>query len=186
MTLPPTAKTSQSGTLLAGERHVLELIATGAGPHDVLDALCQVIDEESGLMSSVFLLDRTGRQMTLAAGPHLPDAWRQTITSLTVTPTSTSCGAAVSSRVQVIVADVATSPLFAQWRDAARMSRIASVWSTPFFSKDDDVLGTFAVLSHEPRRPDQAQLRLVDRATHLASIADGLLFQPRLHDNPPI
>ena len=46
------------------------------------------------------------------------------------------------------------------------MSRIASVWSTPFFSKDGDILGTFAVLSHETRRPDQAQLRLADRATH--------------------
>jgi PAS domain S-box-containing protein len=171
MTLPPIAETSQSGTPLTGEHHVLELIATGAGLHDVLDALCRVIDEQSGLMSSVFLLDRTGRQMKLAAGPHLPDAWRQTITSLAVTPTNTSCGAAVSSRGQVIVTDVATSPLFTPWRDAARMSRIASVWSTPFFSKNEDVLGTFAVLSHEPRRPDQAQLHLVDRATHLASIA---------------
>src|SRR5712691_9047519 len=111
MTLPPTAEMSQSGTLLTGERHVLELIATGAGLQDILDALCRVIDEQSGLMSSVFLLDRTGKQMTLAAGPHLPDAWRQTITSLAVTPTSTSCGAAVSSRGQVIVTDVATSPL---------------------------------------------------------------------------
>jgi PAS domain S-box-containing protein len=171
MTLPPVADTSQSGSLLTEERHVLELIATGAGLHDVLDALCRVIDEQSGLTSSVFLLDRTGRQMTLAAGPHLPNAWRQTITSLSVTPTNTACGAAVSSRGQVIVTDVATSPLFAQWRDAARVSRIASVWSTPFFSKDGDVLGTFAVLSHEPRRPGEGQLRLVDRATHLASIA---------------
>jgi PAS domain S-box-containing protein len=171
MTLPPVADTSQSGTLLTEERHVLELIATGAGLDDVLDALCRLIDEQSGLTSSVFLLDRTGRQMTLAAGPHLPNAWRQTITSLSVTPTNTACGAAVSSRGQVIVTDVATSPLFAQWRDAARLSRIASVWSTPFFSKDGDVLGTFGVLSHEPRRPDEGQLRLVDRATHLASIA---------------
>src|SRR5690349_19341440 len=115
MTLPPTAETSQNGSLLTGERQVLELIATGAGLHDILDALCRLIDEQSGLMSSVFLLDRTGRQLTLAAGPHLPDTWRQTVASLVVMPTSTSCGAAVSSRGQVIVADVATSPLFAQW-----------------------------------------------------------------------
>jgi PAS domain S-box-containing protein len=171
MTLPPTAETSQSRALLTGERHVLELIANGAGLLGVLDALCRVIDEESGLMSSVYLLDRDGRQLTLATGPHLTDAWRQAAASVAVTPTSTACGAAVCSRERVMVADVATSPLFIPWRDAARISRIASVWSTPFFSQDRDVLGTFAVLSHEPCRPDAAQLRLVDRATHLASVA---------------
>src|SRR5207253_8452807 len=106
MTLPHTAETSQSGTLLTGERHVLELIATGAPLGDVLDALCRVIDEQSGLMSAVFLLDRDGKQLTLAAGPHLPDAWRQAIRSFAATPTTTACGAAVSGRRQVIVPDV--------------------------------------------------------------------------------
>ncbi len=44
------------GTLLGGERRVLELIATGAPLETVLDALCRVIDEQSGLQSSIFLL----------------------------------------------------------------------------------------------------------------------------------
>jgi PAS domain S-box-containing protein len=171
MTLPPTAETSQSGTLLTGERHVLELIATGAGLHDVLDALCRMIDEESGLTSSVYLLDRDGRQMTFFAGPEVPDAWHEATRSFAATPTNGACGAAVSGREQVIVADVPASPLYKPWRDVARASRIAGAWSTPFFSKDGDVLGTFAVFSHEPRHPDEGQLRLVDRATHLASIA---------------
>src|SRR6266849_9231765 len=171
MTLPAVADTSQSGTLLRGERHVLELIATGAGLHDVLDALCRVIDEESGLISSVYLLDRHGRQMTFVAGPAVPEAWHEATRSFAATPTHGACGAAVNGREQVIVADVPASPLFTPWRDAARASRIAGAWSTPFFSKDGDVLGTFAVFSHEPRHPDEGQLRLVDRATHLASIA---------------
>ena len=171
MTQSPMIDTSQSGTLLRGERHVLELIATGAGLHDVLDALCRVIDEESGLMSSVYLLDHTRKQLTWAAGPDVPDAWREATRSFAATPTSGACGAAISGREQVIVANVPASPLFTPWRDAARVSHIAGAWSTPFFSKDGDVLGTFAVFNYEPRRPGDAQLRLVDRATHLASIA---------------
>src|SRR5437867_2865430 len=171
MTLPPIAETSPSGTLVTGERQVLELIATGAGLHDVLDALCRVIDEESGLMSSVYLLERDGRQMMFFAGPEVPDAWHEATRSFAATATNGACGAAVSGREQVIVADVPASPLYTPWRDAARASRIAGAWSTPFFSTDGDVLGTFAVFSHEPRHPDEGQLRLVDRATHLASIA---------------
>src|SRR5690242_13414089 len=118
MTQSPIADTSQSGTLLRGERHVLELIATGAGLHDVLDALCRVIDEESGLMSSVYLLDRGRRRLTWAAGPDVPDAWREATRSFAAAPANGACGAAVGGREQVIVANVSASPLFTSWRDA--------------------------------------------------------------------
>jgi formate hydrogenlyase transcriptional activator len=122
-------------------------------------------------MSSVYLLDRDGRQMMFLAGPEVPEVWRQATSAFPATPTNSACGVAVDSRAQVIVPDMLTSPLFATLRDAVSASCLAGVWSTPFFSKDGDVLGTFAVFSHEPRRPDDRQLRLVDRATHLASIA---------------
>ena len=171
MTLPPLSDRSQSRALLSGERHVLELIATGAGLPDVLDALCRVIDEESGLMSSVYLLDRGGRQFTWGAGPNVPVAWRDATRVFEATPTTGACGAAASLREPVVIADMVTSPLCAQWRDVARALHLVSVWSTAFFSKDDDVLGTFAVLSHEALRPDAAQRRLIDHATRLASIA---------------
>ena len=92
MTAQPLAEPSQSGSLLTGERHVLELIATGAPLGHTLDALCRVIDEQSWVMSSVFLLDREGRQLTLAAGPHLPDGWRQAIRSFAARITVGSCG----------------------------------------------------------------------------------------------
>src|SRR5437899_2948156 len=101
MPAQPIAHSQESGTLLIGERHVLELIATGAPLGDTLHALCRVIDGQSGLMSSVFLLDSEGKRLTLAAGPHLPDAWRQELSSFAVTPTATACGAAVSMRKQV-------------------------------------------------------------------------------------
>jgi PAS domain S-box-containing protein len=171
MTLPPITDSAQSGTLLRGERHVLELIATGACLPDVLAALCRVIDEESGLMSSVYLLNGDGRQLTWGAGPHLPEAWHEATRAFVATPTTGACGAAASRREPVVVADIAASPLFTQWRDAARASHLVSVWSTPFFSKDGHVLGTFAMFGHEAVRPDAAQQRLVDHATHLASIA---------------
>ena len=160
-----------TASLLVGERDVLELIARGAGLSDVLGSLCTVIDEQSGLASSVFLLDRAGKHLSFAAGPRVPDAWRTATSSFAATPEATACGAAVHSRRQVIVPDVAVSPLFASRRDVAIASGIASLWSTPFFATDGRALGTFAVYSPEKREPDEAQLYLVERAKHLASIA---------------
>jgi two-component system NarL family sensor kinase len=171
MSAQPIADSSPSGTLLSGERHVLELIATGAPLDATLDALCSVIDEQSQLISSVYLLDRDRTHFSFAAGPRVPEIWRQATRSFQATPTAGACGVAVNRREQVIVTDVLASPLYdVAWREAAQASGIAALWSTPFFSEDGRVLGTFAVFDHELRGPGDAQLKLVDRATHLASI----------------
>jgi two-component system, NarL family, sensor kinase len=156
---------------LDGERQVLDMIATGASLAAVLDALCLVIDQRSGLMSAVFLIDSDGKRLVLAAGPHLPDEWRRATHSLPLTPTTTSCGAAVSRRAQVIVSDVSTDPLFEMFRDLARTAAIGAVWSTPFYAEDHRVLGTFAVISPAAGPPSELHLQLVKRATYLASIA---------------
>jgi len=44
-----TGSPSEDGTFLLGERNVLERIATGAALTEVLDELCRVIDERTGL-----------------------------------------------------------------------------------------------------------------------------------------
>jgi two-component system, NarL family, sensor kinase len=175
-----------AGTLLDGERQVLEMIATGAPLAAVLDALCRVIDHRTGLMSAVFLLDASGQSLTQAAGPHLPDEWRQFTSSLPLT-TASACGTAVSRREQVVIPDVSADPTFQPFREAARAAGIGAVWSTPFYSKDRRVLGTFAVYSPTPGLPSALNLQLVERATHLACIAverhqteEGLIESERL------
>jgi len=154
-----------------GERRVLELIATGAPLPAVLDTLCALIDQESGLISSVYLFDRDRNRLMFAAGPHVPQPFVAATRSFAATPTGGACGAAVSSREPVIVVDATSSPLCAQLRDAIRVSGIAALWSTPFFATDGAVLGTFAVFESEPRSPSDTEQKLVARATHLASIA---------------
>ena len=165
------ADSAPSSALLTGERHVLELIATCAPLDETLDALCRVINDESGLRSSVYLLDHAGVVLTLAAAPELPEVWRTLTSSVRVTPTAGACGAALTTRKQVIVPDVLTSPLYVPWRDAARASGIAAAWSTPFYSKEGRALGTFVVFARAIGTPSDEQLKLVERATYLATIA---------------
>jgi len=128
----PALDTPDPRTLLGGERHVLELIATGAPLGSILDALCRVIDEQSGLRSSIVLLDAAGDRLVRAASPHVPD------------PTKT---------------------------DAAGERHPLAAWSTPFYASDGRTLGTFAVFSDNAGAPSPRNLELVDRGTHLASIA---------------
>ena len=166
-----TGSPSQEGTLLLGERNVLELIATGASLAVVLEALCRVIDEQSGLTSSVYLLDSDGRQLRFAAGPRVSDPWRQVTQSFPALPTNGACGSAVNRRHSMIVENIASSPLFPpEWRTTAAAAAIGSAWSTPFFSKDGRVLGTFAVFDRASKAPSREDLRFVERATRLASI----------------
>jgi two-component system NarL family sensor kinase len=158
--------------LLNGERQVLEMIATAAPLASVLDVLCRVIDQRSGLMSAVFLLDDHGKHLTYGAGPHLPEVWRQVASAAPLPVTAAgACGTAVSRRERVIVPEVSVDPTYEAFREAARAGGIRAAWSTPFYAKDHRVLGTFAVYSPAVGWPNELNLELVERATHLASIA---------------
>src|SRR5258708_5536809 len=157
--------------LLNGALRVLELIAKGSTLGDTLQALCEVIDAQCGLISYVFLLDPDGSRLSFAAGPKFPPALLEVTRSFLATPTSGACGAAVYTREAVVVPDALVSPLYEVWLDPVRTSGIRSVWSTPFCSEDGRVLGTFGLLGTEPGAQNEQFLVLVTRATHLASIA---------------
>ncbi len=160
------------GTLVHGERQVLEMIATGAPLASVLDVLCRVIDERSELMSAVFLLDDSGKHLTYVVGPHLPDVWRRVVSAAPLPVTAAgACGTAVTRRAQIVVPDLAVDPTYEPFREAARTVGIQAAWSTPFYATDHRVLGTFAVYSPALGPPNELDLELVARATHLASIA---------------
>jgi PAS domain S-box-containing protein len=182
MSLERVLESRDSGTLPDDERKVLELIAVGAPLGTILDSLCRFIDEQSGLRSSIFLLDAAAERLTLTAGPHLPEIWRQAVASFPVTVTA--CGAAVTRRVQTVSEDIATDPSYDGLHDVARQADIRAVWSTPFFSKDDRPLGTFAVYNDVPGPPSALNLALVRRATQVASIAvDRHLAEARLRES---
>jgi PAS domain S-box-containing protein len=172
MTPQQTLEFAEDESILRGERRILELIATGSKLQDVLIALCRLIDEPPGLKSAVYLLDRQARNLVFSAGPDIPEAWIRATQSFPARPGNTACGAAISCRGPVIVEDVQTSPFFdSERRAAAHTSGITGAWSTPFFSADGHVLGTFALVSVGSWKALENQRRRVDRAAYLASIA---------------
>ena len=56
------SKRKQDEALLAGEKQLLEMVATGVPLKEILNALCLIIEEQrSGTLASVLLLNPDGR-----------------------------------------------------------------------------------------------------------------------------
>src|SRR5256885_993255 len=63
----------RSEALLAGEKRVLEMIATGVALKEILNALCLIIEEfRSGTLASVLLLNPDALHLDSVAGARLP------------------------------------------------------------------------------------------------------------------
>jgi PAS domain S-box-containing protein len=158
--------------LLAGEKRLLEMIARGDSRALILDALCRLVEElTSGSLSSILLLDRNANCLRHGAAPNLPMNYTEAIDGASIGPSAGSCGTAAYRAETVIVSDIATDPLWADYRDLALPHGLRACWSTPILSSDGKVLGTFAIYYREPRSPTPQEHDLIEQITHLASIA---------------
>jgi PAS domain S-box-containing protein len=158
--------------LLAGEKRLLEMVARGDSLPLILDALCRLVEElSSGALSSILLLEPNGTQLRHGAAPSLPQAYIDAIDGSVIGPSAGSCGTAAYRAKPVIVSDIATDPLWADYRDLALLHGLRACWSTPILSSEARVLGTFAIYYREPRTPTLEQHEIIEQITHLASIA---------------
>ena len=158
--------------LLAGEKRLLEMIAKGDSRALILDALCRLVEElATGSLSSILLLDPDTNRLWHGAAPSLPRPYVDAIDGSVIGPTAGSCGTAAYRAEPVNVCDIATDPLWADYRDLALPHRLRACWSTPILSSEGRVLGTFAVYHREPRSPTPEDHGVLEQITHLASIA---------------
>jgi len=158
--------------LLAGENRVLEMVAKGDSLADILDNLCLLVEEQSpGVLASILLMDPNGKQLRHGGAPSLPKAYTDAIDGLVIGPSVGSCGTAAYHAQQVIVTDIATDPLWADFRELALTHSLRACWSTPIFSSEGKVIGTFAMYYGEPRSPSPLEQDTIKHITYLAGIA---------------
>src|SRR5262249_33579422 len=84
--------------------------------------------------------------------------------------TGPCCYAAVT-RQTVVVPDVAADPKWIRFKEFAEPLGIRSAWSTPIFSNEGKVVGTFAHYYFEARDPSPRDERMVDLLTRAAAVA---------------
>jgi len=164
-------------SLLAAERRTLEMIAGGATLTDVLEDLCDTIDDQAPeIISSVLLMDPNGERLWPTAGRRVPEGWVRTITPLPIGPGMGSCGTAAFLKKPVIISDIASDPPWSDitapdYTEIALSYGLRAAWSQPLISKDNELLGTFAIYYREPRQPSDSDLKLIEGAANIAVIA---------------
>lgn len=153
------------------QRDILSMVSTDQPLEQILTAICQMSEtQDPTARCAVMLVDEQQRNLYLAAGPSLPAGYGETLKRVGIGPTAGSCGTAVHQRRMVITEEIASDPL---WRDyrAALAYDLHACWSIPLISHKGEVLGSLAIYHRQPSSPDDEQLQLIATAGQLAAIA---------------
>ncbi len=154
------------------ERVVLELLAAGAPLGAVLDRLVRSYEEIfPGMLCSVLVMDADGKRLRHGAAPSLPEAFCRAVDGAEIGPAAGSCGTAAYTRQVTLVADIATDPLWKDYRDLALGHGLQACWSVPVISPQDRVLGTFAVYYRQPQAARPEEVATLGRGAHFAGLA---------------
>jgi signal transduction histidine kinase len=154
------------------KNELLEMVATGQPLQPVLSRLTVLIEAPfEGLYCTVLLLDLDGQHVRVGAGPRMPAEYMQALEGAAIGPTAGSCGTAMFDDRLVIVDNIATHPLWTQYRDLALPYGFRACWSAPIHGPNLRVIGSFAMYYREVRRPTPDELSALNAASHLAGIA---------------
>jgi signal transduction histidine kinase/ActR/RegA family two-component response regulator len=160
-------------TILAGQKRALEQAMAGAPLIEILTTIALTIEDHvsSGVMASILLVDRDGVHLRHGVAPHLPEEYNRAIEGAAIGPAAGSCGTAAYRRERVIVNDIASDPLWSEYRAFALPHGLRACWSTPIMSARGEVLGTFALYHRQIKfTPPQTDLEVIDLLAHTAGL----------------
>ncbi|QKE82549.1 ATP-binding protein [Arthrobacter sp. NEB 688] len=160
--------------ILDRQTEVLEMVAGAAPLTHVLGRILVSLERlMPGARCSVLLLDRDRGTLHHGAAPSLDGPYVAAIDGLRIGEGQGSCGTAAALDEPIVAVDVRTDPRWTAFRHLADAAGLRSCWSTPIEGRDGRPVGTFAVYHPHPHRPGGREQLLVDRFTHLASVAIG-------------
>ncbi len=150
---------------------VLESIAAGKPLTETLATVVTLAEEtRMGMVGSVLLLDGNG-VLRSAASNHLSAEYCEQIDGLIPGPEVGSCGTAAFFRKNVMVSDIANSPLWASVKDLAAKEGLKSCWSVPILSSTGKALGTLAMYFRDVTHATRNDEEVMESLALLASIA---------------
>ncbi|WP_188623968.1 putative bifunctional diguanylate cyclase/phosphodiesterase [Caldalkalibacillus thermarum] len=163
---------NRSEMLLMGHQRILNMMANDDPLEDILTEIALTAERiNPGLICSIMLLK--GNQLFHGAAPSLPQEFIKEINGIHIGSCAGSCGTAAYLKKLVIVENIATDPLWADFKQIALDHGLASCWSMPIVDARNKVLGTFAIYHRTPLTPTHEELKLIDTFSSLASLALG-------------
>jgi PAS domain S-box-containing protein len=151
---------------------VLEMIAEDQSLPVILERLVRTIEQhQPDAKASILTLNAQTKTLHKGAAPSLPEAYNQAIEGIRIGSGVGSCGTGAYEKRLVIAEDIATDPLWTNFKELALSHNLQACWSHPFYDLNGDVLGTFALYYAYPHRPGESELELVRLAAHIAGLA---------------
>jgi two-component system cell cycle sensor histidine kinase/response regulator CckA len=138
---------------LTAYNQILELIAAGADLHGILNEVVGLVEEQlPGSLCSVLIVDKAAGRLRFGAGRSLPAEYNRLVDGVPIAAKAGSCGTAAFRKATVTVTDIATDPLWDDYRALALRHGLRSCVSVPILSSGNvpgfekgEVIGTFAL-----------------------------------------
>lgn len=140
---------------------------------EILDQILKWIEGQSAnkIYTSILLYNKDTKQLFNGSSASLPDDYNEAVNGIKTEPIAGSCGTAAFYKMQIVVDDITTDPLWDNYRAYALKAGLYACWSTPIISADDQLLGTFAIYYPTPRQPSAHDLKLVNEIAGIAAMA---------------
>jgi diguanylate cyclase (GGDEF)-like protein len=152
------------------QQEILEAMANGLPLKGIMENLCRKVE---ALVPSVIcsVLAVENQQLRHLASPSLPTEYSRLLDGTLIGPCVGSCGTAAFRGEPVEVLDIATDPLWDDYRHLPLPLGLRACWSSPIKSSDGRVLGIFGFYFPRSRGPTPLEHQIVATCLHLCMIA---------------
>ncbi|PIE25121.1 MAG: diguanylate cyclase [Neptuniibacter caesariensis] len=163
--------TAELRTILQLQNQVLERVIQDTTCNQVLDDICHYIEQcVPDCVVSIMLLDKEQNCLNVKSAPSLPQDIRNKFNGLVPGVGAGSCGTSVFLEEPAFVANIAEDNRWENLQDLAQELNLAACWSYPVWVDTDDIAGSCAISSFQPRLPSPFHAQLLETAANLISI----------------
>ncbi len=139
------------------QQDMLEAMASGVPLKGIMETLCRRVEAMAPSVScSVLSVDRD-LQLRHIASPSIPKHYSNAIDGLLIGPKTGSCGTAAFRGEPVEVTDIATDPLWEDYKHLALPLGLRACWSTPIKGADGTRHRSLRILLSASARPELAR-----------------------------
>ncbi len=161
----------RSQQILAIEKRVLEMLAVDAEVNQILATLCIGLESISnGGLFSVWLAGSDEQQLEIGTAPSLPPEYLAVVRDMAPRQTYGSAPAGMLRGRPVYVERIEDEPRWERVREVALSKGLRTCWSAPLEDHTGQTLGTMSIFYTDARMSGDAEMELLERATHLTEM----------------
>lgn len=158
--------------LYEDHKKILEHIAKAKPIEFILAEIIKSVEKRNkNIICSILLLDESKKRLIKGSAPSLPDFYNDKINGMEIGEYVGSCGAAVYLKKRVIVEDITKHKNWEKAKNLAAKANLHACWSQPFFSSENEVLGSFAIYYNHPRKPTDIDIQVIEDIANITGLA---------------